>query len=172
MGRAPSSRRPPLMALTIAFAVTCLACCTAALWLAAPALGLGCRASAYEPCTVTVGDRHVPYVEDALAEEAPPRTAALWDGSDDVDDGSYGWFVGHNPGVFSPAADLGIGDVVSVCDSDGDYAEYEVADVFEIEYGALKEAVSPRLADVGEAVVVQTCVEDDMLRFAVAKRTG
>ena len=89
-------------------------------------------------------------------------------GSDAVDDGSWGYFVGHNPGSFAPVRSLSSGDAVVVCDRSGGQRTYTVRDVFQVEETATWKTIASRVTGYGEAVVLQTCAGDGMNVIVVA----
>lgn len=72
----------------------------------------------------------VTYVPSYESASAPASGAGLWMGSDSTTDGSWGYFIGHNPGDFTCVMTLKNGDPVTVCDSDGNTRTYSVVDEF------------------------------------------
>ena len=75
-------------------------------------------ADSIAPGTLVVGGTAIPY-RDVRGGTTPSSGGGLWLGSDAVDDGSWGYFVGHNPGSFAPVRSLSPGDAVVVCDRSG-----------------------------------------------------
>ena len=71
-----------------------------------------------KPGTLVVDGTAIPY-RDVRGGTTPSSGGGLWLGSDAVDDGSWGYFVGHNPGSFAPVRSLSSGDAVVVCDRSG-----------------------------------------------------
>ena len=98
----------------------------------------------------------------------PSSGGGLWLGSDAVDDGSWGYFVGHNPGSFAPVRSLSSGDAVVVCDRSGGQRTYTVRDVFQVEETATWKTIASRVTGYGESVVLQTCAGDGMNVIVVA----
>ena len=66
-------------------------------------------ADSIAPGTLVVGGTAIPY-RDVRGGTTPSSGGGLWLGSDAVDDGSWGYFVGHNPGSFAPVRSLSSGD--------------------------------------------------------------
>lgn len=85
-----------------------------------------------------------------------------------MDDGSWGYFVGHNPGSFAPVGSLSSGDAVVVCDRSGAQRAYTVREVFQVEETATWKAIASRVTGYGESVVLQTCAGDGMNVIVVA----
>ena len=97
----------------------------------------------------------------------PDSGAGVWKGSDSTTDGSYGYFVGHNPGSFWPAASIGIGGAITVYDCDGNCRTYYVAETFVVPVGSTWNDVCDAVYRYGESVTLQTCV-DGGYRIVVA----
>lgn len=110
--------------------------------------------------TITVDGETVGYVVATDAAEAPASGAGLWKGSDSTTDGSFAYFIGHNPGSFATVARAGVGSSVSVVDSDGNARTYAVGDSFTVPRTTTWSEVSERVSGHGESVILQTCVED------------
>ncbi len=123
--------------------------------------------NALSPGTLLVGGAAIPYV-DVRGETTPSSGGGLWLGSDAVDDGSWGYFVGHNPGSFAPVCSLSLGDVVTVCDRRGAQRAYAVRDVFQVEETATWKTIASRVTGYGESVVLQTCAGNGRNIIAVA----
>lgn len=111
------------------------------------------------PCTLTIGETTIPYC-DVRGGTTPSTGGGLWRGSDAVDDGSWGYFVGHNPGSFAPVRLLGPGDAVTVCDSTGTERTYTVRDVFTAEADATWKTIADRVTRSGESIALQTCNDE------------
>ncbi|MEC4176492.1 hypothetical protein VIN30_08555 [Adlercreutzia sp. R7] len=109
--------------------------------------------------TLTVGGAVIPY-RDVRGGTTPSSGAGLWLGSDDVDDGSWGYFVGHNPGSFAPVRHLAVGDSVVLCNGNGDHRAYTVRTVFTVEAAATWKAIASHVTGYGESVILQTCTGD------------
>lgn len=119
------------------------------------------------PGTLVVGGTAIPYC-DVRGGTTPSSGGGLWLGSDAVDDGSWGYFVGHNPGSFAPVRSLSLGDAVPVCDRSGARHTYTVRDVFQVEETATWKTIASRVTGYGESVVLQTCAGDGMNVIVVA----
>lgn len=124
-------------------------------------------AGTLKPGTLVVGGAAIPY-SDVRGGTTPGSGGGLWLGSDAVDDGSWGYFVGHNPGSFAPVRSLSLGDGVMVCDRSGAQRAYTVRDVFQVEETATWKAIASRVSGYGESVVLQTCAGDGMNVIVVA----
>lgn len=124
-------------------------------------------ADSIAPGTLVVGGTAIPY-RDVRGGTTPSSGGGLWLGSDAVDDGSWGYFVGHNPGSFAPVRSLSSGDAVVVCDRSGAQRAYTVREVFQVEETATWKAIASRVTGYGESVVLQTCAGDGMNVIVVA----
>lgn len=124
-------------------------------------------ADSIAPGTLVVGGTAIPY-RDVRGGTTPSSGGGLWLGSDAVDDGSWGYFVGHNPGSFAPVRSLSSGDAVVVCDRSGAQRAYTVREVFQVEETATWKTIASRVTGYGESVVLQTCAGDGMNVIAVA----
>lgn len=82
-------------------------------------------------------------------------------------DGSWGYFVGHNPGSFSPVKGLGVGSAVILCDSAGRSRTYTVRTVFTAEVTATWKTIAARVTGYGESIVLQTCSGDGATNIIV-----
>lgn len=108
--------------------------------------------------TITINGISIPYVNAFGAAVAPYDTAGLWDGSDSVTDGTYGYFIGHNPGLFKDVPNLRTGSTVSVCDSNSNIQTYQVVDVFDVSKSTYLHQIEDRINGYGESIVIQTCL--------------
>ncbi len=131
---------------------------------AAAAAGNGAGDSAAAPAaagsaTLTMGSQVIPYVSSHLSVSAPESTAGLWNGSDSTTDGRWGYFVGHNPGVFSCMLAMGNGSSVTVTDGAGAARTYTVLKVFDVPNTATWRDVSDTVTGYGESIVLQTCID-------------
>ena len=124
-------------------------------------------ADSIAPGTLVVGGTAIPY-RDVRGGTTPSSGGGLWLGSDAVDDGSWGYFVGHNPGSFAPVRSLSSGDAVVVCDRSGAQRAYTVREVFQVEETATWKTIASRVTGYGESVVLRTCAGDGMNVIAVA----
>ena len=100
------------------------------------------------------------YTDSYGASSAPGSGAGIWKGSDSTTDGSYSYYIGHNPGSFSAAADATNGSQITVNDSDGNSRTYTVVDTFVVSRDSSWSDVSDRVTSHGESVALQTCVTD------------
>ena len=124
-------------------------------------------APALAPRTLVVAGVAIPY-RDVRGGTTPAEGGGLWLGSDRTDDGSWGYFVGHNPGSFAPVASLENGDAVVLCDSAGNDRTYTVRSVFAVEATATWKAIASRVTGYGESVILQTCLDGATNLIAVA----
>ncbi len=109
--------------------------------------------------TLLVNGTIIPY-RDVRGGTTPDSGAGLWLGSDDTTDGSWGYFVGHNPGSFSPVRNLGIGSSVALRDRAGRSRIYTVRTVFTVKATATWKTIAARVTGYGESIVMQTCSGD------------
>ena len=113
--------------------------------------------SSMSPNTLRISGSTVSYYID-LWGNTPDSGASLWAGSDSTTDGSYGYFIGHNPGSFNCVAQLNVGDKVTVCDSSGNAKTYTVVNIFSVSREGRWSDVSPSVTGRGESVSFQTCM--------------
>lgn len=102
----------------------------------------------------------IPYVEAFEASRAPDSTAGLWMGSDSTTDGSWGYFIGHHPGVFNCVMYLDEGDAITVCDADGNARTYTVFAVYDVSDDTTWNQISSEVTSHGESIALQTCNGD------------
>lgn len=114
---------------------------------------------ALAPQTLIIAGSPVPYC-DVRGGTTPPSGGGLWLGSDDIDDDSWGYFVGHNPGSFAPVHDLREGSLVTVCDHAGNRRTYTVRERFTVNSSATWKTIASRVTGFGESVILQTCNDD------------
>lgn len=119
------------------------------------------KAQLYDTGILDINDTYVEYVDSFLAAEAPEEGAALWAGSDAVEDGFLGYFIGHNPGDFTPVLSLTIGDPITVYDRFGDERIYYVVDTFIVPNTSRFIDIEERLYGYGESIALQTCLDDN-----------
>lgn len=125
---------------------------------------------AMSPMTLSFLGTTNSYIDSYMTASAPKHGAGLWYGSDSTTDGELGYFIGHHPGDFYAVMELSEGDVVSVCDRDGDSRDYAVVDVFTVSDDTYLDDILDRIGGYGESVCLQTCVGDDAnFRIAVAQ---
>ena len=111
----------------------------------------------------------VNYVDVSAANVVPDTGGGLWRGSDSTTDGSWGYFVGHNPGSFACVMDLVQGNPVTVWDSKGNSRTYTVVSTFDVPDTTMWEDLQPQISTYGESVIMQTCNGDDLYRIVVAR---
>lgn len=117
--------------------------------------------SSMSPATIQVGSSVLSYIDDFEADTAPQSGAGLWMGADSTTDGSWGYFIGHNPGPFHEVMDLQEGDAVCVCDRRGNQRTYHVVKTFRVTDDTCWEDISAEVTGYGESVVLQTCCGDN-----------
>lgn len=117
-------------------------------------------ASSLPPRTISVAGSSMGYVDSYQSASAPSSGAGLWMGSDSTTDGSWAYFIGHNPGPFHGVMELGQGAAVTVCDGSGNARTYHVVDVFTVPDTTYWEDIQGRVTGHGESVILQTCVGD------------
>ena len=115
-------------------------------------------ASSLPPRTISVAGSSMGYVDSYQSASAPSSGAGLWMGSDSTTDGSWAYFIGHNPGPFHGVMGLGQGAAVTVCDGSGNARTYHVVDVFTVPDTTYWEDIQGRVTGHGESVILQTCV--------------
>ena len=120
------------------------------------------------PGTISVGGNIIGYTSSYGATEAPSGCAGIWRGNDSTTDGSYCYFIGHNPGVFSVVAGLGYGSAVTVCDWNGNARTYHVCDIIDVTPYDYWENYMARITGYGESAVLQTCVGNGYRIFVAA----
>ncbi len=111
--------------------------------------------------SIDVNGDIVTYVPSYESASAPASGAGLWMGSDSTTDGSWGYFIGHNPGDFTCVMTLKNGDPVTVCDSDENTRTYSVVDEFIVPDSTYWEDIQSRVTDYGESIILQTCCGDN-----------
>ena len=123
------------------------------------------------PGTLVVGGTAIPY-RDVRGGATPSSGGGLWLGSDAVDDGSWGYFVGHNPRLVRAGALAVLGRCrrrvrpVGGRSARLSTVEREVSQVEED--GARGRRIASRVTGYGESVVLQTCAGDGMNVIVVA----
>lgn len=116
---------------------------------------------AMEAATINVNGDVMGYVDSFESASAPSSGAGLWMGSDSTTDGSWGYFIGHNPGSFTCVMTLKNGDPVTVCDGNGDARTYYVVDEFVVPDDTYWEDIQSHVTGYGESVILQTCCGDN-----------
>lgn len=116
---------------------------------------------ALEPNTIDVNGDAMGYVDSFETASAPSSGAGLWMGSDSTVDGSWGYFIGHNPGSFTCVMTLKNGDPVTICDGDGKTRTYHVVDEFIVPDTTYWEDIQSRVTQYGESIILQTCCGDN-----------
>lgn len=104
---------------------------------------------------------YIPFEQgDSTDVAAPLGTASTWIGTGNVDDNQPTYFIGHNPGVFSPVVDLEIGDKVTVWDASGSSRTYYVFDLLTLPNASNYFKYEARIAPPGETITLQACCGD------------
>lgn len=111
--------------------------------------------------TIDIDGVQMGYVDSYLSASAPSTGAGLWLGSDSTTDGSFAYFVGHNPGPFWHVMDLTNGDAITVCDSTGATRTYHVVRAFIVPNTTYLEDIQYQISGYGESVILQTCCGDN-----------
>ena len=107
------------------------------------------------PQTVMIGGTILSYTYQYGVSS--PSGVGIWKGSDSTSDGSYGYFIGHNPGPFAVVMGLGYGSEVTVCDSAGAIRTYHVVDIFSVPRMTTWDDISGRVTCYGESIALQAC---------------
>ena len=122
------------------------------------------RFDIFKPSTIYLGDEFtaVPYIFCLGSEEAPANTAGIWQGAGLVDDEKPSYYLGHNPGVFTPVASFAEGSRFTICDDNDNLGVYEVERIITILYE--NTIWTPELEEIsmpdGEYASLQTCRGD------------
>lgn len=119
----------------------------------------GPHTATLSPRTLLINGVAIPYV-DVRGGTTPSRGAGLWLGHDAVDDGSWGYFVGHNPGSFAPVRSLEHDDDVTLCDGAGNTRTYRVRSILVVGTASTWKSIAPLITGYGESVILQTCSGD------------
>ena len=114
-----------------------------------------------EADTIDVNGTEMSYAPSFETASAPATGAGLWMGSDSTTDGTWGYFIGHNPGPFTCVMSLKNGDPVTVCDGDGHMRTYHVVDEFVVPDTTYWEDIQSRVTTYGESIILQTCCGDN-----------
>lgn len=114
-----------------------------------------------QPRSLVIFDNVIPYVDAFGATSAPATTAGLWMGNDSTNDGSWGYFIGHHPGIFNCVMYLQKGDTVKVCDTTGTVRTYTVFSVYDVPDYTTWDQIAGDITSHGESITLQTCVGDD-----------
>lgn len=121
------------------------------------------------PNTINILGDTIPFVDAYTVTRAPEHGCGIWRGDDLVDDGGMCYFVGHNPGDFHNVMNLQNGNIVTVCDSNGNTKSYVVHDTFTLPQKSTYSDVVSRVEGHGESVVMQTCCGDNVnVRIVIA----
>lgn len=118
--------------------------------------------------SLKINDTIIPYENAKLAATAPQNEAGLWMGSDSTTDNSYGYFIGHHPGIFDCVSTLNVGDKVVVCDMLGHKRLYTVRVLLDFPSTATWGNVKPFVMGYGESIILQTCMGSTDRRVLVA----
>lgn len=117
--------------------------------------------SGLAPGTLNIAGTIVTYGGSYLSSSAPTSGGGLWMGSDNTTDGTWGYFIGHNPVSFSCVMGLGVGSPVTVCDYNGNERTYYAVDTFTVPDTTYFEEISGRVTGYGESIILQTCCGDN-----------
>lgn len=117
--------------------------------------------SGLAPGTLNIAGTIVTYGGSYMSSSAPTSGGGLWMGSDNTTDGTWGYFIGHNPGSFSCVMGLGVGSPVTVCDYNGNERTYYAVDTFTVPDTTYFEEISGRVTGYGESIILQTCCGDN-----------
>lgn len=123
---------------------------------------------ALPPDTIEILGAQIPFIDAYGVTRAPEHGAGVWKGNESTTDGQFCYFVGHNPGDFHNVMDLKIGDVVTVCDTEGRSLKYTVRDIFDVPQKSPYSSIQGRVEGHGESIVMQTCIGDGNVRVVVA----
>lgn len=110
---------------------------------------------------LVINNQMIPFITAYGADTAPQDAAGLWNGADEVNDYSWGYFIGHHPGVFDPVMNLKVGDQITVYDHNGNYRNYRVFNIFDVPETETWEQIAPEITSHGESIALQTCVGDN-----------
>lgn len=118
---------------------------------------------------ILVGGNLIPYVDTFQTKTAPADTAGLWLGADSTTDNSWGYFIGHNPGVFTCLVDMKPGSAITVWDSDSKSRTYHIIKSFDVPNTTRWSDVQTKVTGYGESIILQTCIDNgDEYRLFVA----
>lgn len=128
-----------------------------------------------ESATIYLGDdlTPAPYVYCINSDTAPQDTAGVWQGVANVQDGQPTYYLGHNPGIFTPVKSFTEGSRFAVCDDNGNLGVYEVTKIIPIAYeGTIWTRELEMIAmPSGEYASLQTCRGDkQFMDIYVGKR--
>lgn len=128
-----------------------------------------------KPETLYLGDdlAAAPYVYCINSDTAPKDTAGVWQGVANVQDGRPTYYLGHNPGIFTPVKSFTEGSRFAVCDDSGNLGVYEVEKIIPISYeGTMWTRELEVIAmPSGEYASLQTCRGDkQFMDIYVGKR--
>lgn len=118
--------------------------------------------------SLKINETIIPYESSRFANTAPANEAGLWMGSDSTTDNSYGYFIGHHPGIFDCVPTLTVGDKVVVCDMLGHKRMYTVRVLLDFPSSATWGNVKPFVSGYGESIILQTCMGSADRRVVVA----
>lgn len=102
----------------------------------------------------------IPYIDSYDSPSAPDNSAGLWRGSDSTQDGTWGYFIGHHPGVFNCVMYLEQGDTVTVCDRNGNARTYTVTEIYDVPNTTQWGQIASDVTSHGESITIQTCCGD------------
>lgn len=115
-----------------------------------------------------VNGQKVSYAESYNTTTAPSYGAGIWKGNPSTTDGSWCYFIGHNPGSFNCVANLYQGAPVTVWDTTGASRTYYVQQIFDVPTNTYWEQIAPAVTGFGESVILQTCIGTTAYRVVIA----
>lgn len=127
-----------------------------------------------EPNILLINGTRIPYQNggegsgQAIIDSNPSGSASTWGGVpiQSGDDGANTHFIGHNPGVFSVLFSVGVGQSISVNDSNGKTTTYIINNILHLDdFGHdLTTGIDYWEQTVGtaggERITLQTCISD------------
>lgn len=130
--------------------------------------------SEQEPNILVINGIKIPYQNggqgsgQAIIDSNPNGSASTWGGVpiQSGDDGANTHFIGHNPGVFSVLFSVGVGQSISVNDSNGKTTTYSINNILHLDdFGHdLTTGIDYWDQTVGtaggERIALQTCISD------------
>lgn len=104
----------------------------------------------------------------AVIDSDPSGSASTWGGApvQSGDDGANTHFIGHNPGVFSVLFNVGLGQTISVNDSNGQTTNYFINNILHLDDFGKDLTTGMDYWDQtigtagGERITLQTCISD------------
>jgi hypothetical protein len=124
--------------------------------------------------TITFHGHTIAWVNAAGWSAAPAHGAGVWQGTGSTNDGAPTYFIGHNPGDFSPEMKLAKGDPIEVTDTVGKHRTYHVNRIIVVDDDSINVKTGVDEWDnmvnaPGERIVLQTCITDSTNRIVFAE---